>query len=153
MKKNFLEYKIKGRASGVWLSFLALTLILLAWIMQAFSLINWELAVEYGLQNGSFEGDAVAIATATKERGEAVADLIWVLPLTIVALIGLWKNRLIGFVAAMMTFAICIYFPLFYVFQLWHTHLDTAIAAVFLWAIPSMIGITGLWVNRTTFKK
>jgi len=66
-------------------------------------------------------------------------------------MIGLLRKKLIGFIAAMMEFAICIYFPLFYVFQLWETNMDTVLGAVFLWAIPSLFGIVGLWMNRRLF--
>ena len=136
---------------GIWLAYFALVLILLAWVMQAFSILNWEMAVEMGLQNSSFKADEIEIVKATKERGEAIADLLWPLPLTLIAIVGITKRKLYGFVAAMMDFAICIYFPLFYVFQLWNSNIETAIAAIILWAIPSILGIIGLWSNRTLF--
>jgi len=53
----------------------------------------------------------------------------------------------------MMEFAICIYFPLFYAFQIWNTYKMTVIGAIILWAIPSALGIIGLWANRTFFEK
>ncbi len=40
------------------MAFLALILISLAWIMQAYSLYNWESALRLGLQNASFSGGA-----------------------------------------------------------------------------------------------
>ena len=132
---------------GIWIAFVALILCFLAWLMQAYSLIDWESAVKLGLQNGSFNGDSVDQALATKEKGEAIADLLWPLPITFIAFVGLWRKKLYGLVASMMEFAICIYFPLFYVFQLWDTYLDTALGAVFLWATSSVFGIIGLWVN------
>ncbi len=120
--------------------------------MQAYSLFDWEGAVKLGLQDSSFEGDAAERAMAVKERGEAIADLLWALPLTTLAFFGLINRKFFGFVTAMMTYAICIYFPLFYVFQLWNTtHFETAIGAVILWGIPSLIGIFGLWSNRKLF--
>ena len=137
---------------GVWIAFIALLLIFIAWLMQAYSLLNWESAVNLGLQNGSFEGDEVSQTIAIKEKGEAIADLLWPLPIWIVAIVGILRKKMIGFVAAMMEFAICIYFPLFYVFQLWNTHFETAIGAVVLWGIPSILGIVGLWANRNFFK-
>ncbi|MFC2130875.1 hypothetical protein ACFLSQ_05530 [Bacteroidota bacterium] len=137
---------------GVWIAFIALMLCSLAWIMQAYSLLDWEGAVKLGLQDGSFNGDAFDQALANNEIGEAIADLLWPLPIAIVAFIGLWRKKLYGFVASMMEFAICIYFPLFYIFQLWDTYIDTALGAVFLWAIPSLLGIIGLWVNRKYFE-
>ncbi len=136
---------------GIWMALIALTLIFLAWIMQGYSLINWESAVELGLQNGSFTGNELDKALANKEKGEAIADLLWALPIAIIAFWGLIKKKLIGFIASMMEFAICIYFPLFYIFQLWNTYFETAMAAVILWGIPSLLGIIGLWANRKTF--
>ncbi len=150
---KFLRKKLKRFPLGIWIALMALLLIILAWIMQAYSLLNWEKAVEMGLQNSSFLGMDAELAWANKERGEAIADLLWPLPLTIIALVGLWKRKILGFVASMMTFAICIYFPLFYVFQIWDSHRETALTAVLLWGIPSILGILGLWANKNTFLK
>jgi len=147
IKKEIRKFPI-----GVWIAFIALFSIFFAWMMQAFSLYDWETAYKLGLQNGRFNGDALDQAIATKEKGEAIADLIWALPLTIIAFIGLIRKKLIGFIAAMMTFAICVYFPLFYIFQLWDTFIETAMGAVILWGIPSIFGIVGLWVNREILK-
>ncbi len=146
IKKEFGRFPF-----GIWIALFALLLIFLAWIMQAYSLLDWEGAVKLGLQNASFNGDAVEKTMANKERGEAFADLLWPLPLTIMAVVGLWRKELIGFIAAMMEYAICIYFPLFYVFQLWYSNFETALSAVIVWAIPSILGIIGLWANRNLF--
>ena len=145
--------KIIGPYSlGIWIALFALLLTFLAWIMQVYSLLDWENAVKFGLQNGSFNGNDLDKLLATKEKGEAIADLIWVLPINIIAFIGLFRKKLFGFVAAMMVFAICVYFPLFYIFQIWNTHLETVLFAILLWAIPSILGIVGLWMNRELFK-
>lgn len=136
---------------GIWVALIAIGLALIGWIMQAYSLLNWEHAVKLGLQNASFNGDATEHVQATKEKGEAIADLLWALPLSIIAFIGLKRKKFYGFVAAMMQFAICVYFPLFYVFQLWSSNRITALAAVILWGIPSLLGIIGLWTDRKTF--
>ena len=150
---NLLQRKLRRFHLGVWIALLALLLIMLAWIMQAYSMVNWEKAVELGLQNSSFLGNEAELAWAIKERGEALADLLWPLPLTVLAIIGLWKRKISGFVVAMMVFAICIYFPLFYVFQVWDIHRETVVVAVLLWGIPSILGIIGLWANKTSFIK
>ncbi len=135
---------------GAWFALVALLLIFLAWIMQAYSLIDWEGAVDLGFQNESFSGDAAERAVADVERGVAIADILWVLPITIVAFIGLLRKRFIGFVAAMMTFAVCVYFPLFYAFRE-SMDLSIVLTAIILWAIPSLLGIIGLWSNRKIF--
>ena len=150
---EFLQKKAGRYSLGIWIAVVALLLSFVGWLMQAYSLFNWESAVKLGLQNGSFSGDVVDRALASKERGEALADLLWPLPIAIVALVGILKKRFVGFVAAMMEFAICIYFPLFYVFQMWETHRATAVGAVILWGIPSILGILGLWANRHLFQK
>ena len=146
---NYLE-KNNRYPLGIWVAIVALILIFLAWIMQAFSLFDWDAAVDFGVQNESFSGDAVERALADVERGVAMADIIWALPLTIIAFIGLWRKKYIGFITAMMVFAICVYFPLFYLFR---ESMDTEIvlAAVLLWAIPSLLGIVGLWLNKGFF--
>lgn len=144
-----LLHKKMGRFPlGIWLAFLALILISLAWIMQAYSIFNWESALKLGLQNASFSGDATEALQARQDKGLAIADLIWPLPLTIIALLGILNKTTSGFIASMMTFAISVYFPLFHIFQLWSTHRDTALAAMLLWGIPSLIGLLGLWANR-----
>jgi hypothetical protein len=116
--------------------------------MQAYSLINWESAVNLGLQNQRFSGDAAEAMQAQNDKGIAIADLLWPLPLTVIALLGILKKQIGGFIAAVMTFAICVYFPLFHIFWLWSSHRETAMVAALLWGIPSLIGIAGLWANR-----
>jgi len=149
---NFLRKYLGPHPLGIWIAIIALLLTIIAWIMQAYSLLDWENAVKLGFQNGSFTGNQAEQALANKEHGEAIADLIWPLPLAIIALYGILKKKLIGLLASMMEFAICIYFPLFYIFQMWETHPETVLGAVFLWGIPSLLGITGLWANRNIYK-
>ncbi|MCK5101443.1 MAG: hypothetical protein KAR17_01470, partial [Cyclobacteriaceae bacterium] len=117
---NILNKNISRYPIGIWIALIALILTFLGWIMQAYSLLDWEGAVSLGLQNGSFNGDAMEKALAQKEKGEAIADMLWPLPIAIIAFIGLLRKKFIGFIAAMMEFAICVYFPLFYIFQLWN---------------------------------
>lgn len=145
LKKKFNQHPL-----GVWLAIFALILICLAWLMQIYSLINWEGAVKLGFQDDSFTGDITERAMADVERGVAIADILWVLPITIIAFIGLFRKNFIGFIAAMMAFAVCVYFPLFYAFRE-SMSFDIVLAAIFLWAVPSLLGIYGLWVNRNLF--
>jgi hypothetical protein len=137
---------------GVWIAFIALILTFLAWVMQAYSLLDWENAVNLGLQNGSFNGDTLDQALATKEKGEAIADLLWALPINILAILGIWRKKFYGFATALMEFTICVYFPLFYIFQIGNTYPETVIGAVILWGIPSLLGIIGLWINKNNYK-
>lgn len=102
---NILRLKLGRFPLGIWLALLALILISLAWIMQAYSLYNWESAVNLGLQNNSFSGGQAKALQAQQDKGLAIADLIWPLALTIIALLGILKKRAVGFIASMMTFA------------------------------------------------
>jgi hypothetical protein len=147
---NVLKKKINQYPLGIWIAIVALILISFAWLMQGYSLLDWDAAVALGVQNERFTGDAAERALADVERGVALADIVWALPLTIMAFIGLLRKRFIGFITAMMVFAICVYFPLFYLFRE-SMDTETVLAALFLWAIPSLLGIIGLWVNKGIF--
>lgn len=138
---------------GVWMAIAALLLLFLAWGMQAYSLLNWDDAVDLGLQEDRFTGDAAERALAKESRGVAVADMLWPLPVGIVALAGILKRRFYGFAAGLMEFSIGVYFPIFYAFQRWATNPETVIVAIFMWMIPSLLGIIGLWANREYFKE
>ena len=145
-----LNKKLGRFPLGIWIALVALVLILLAWIMQAYSLINWEEAVKIGFQNESFTGNAVERAIANMERGVATADILWALPVWIIAFIGILRKKFSGFVAGMMEFAICVYFPLIYTFRS-GTGMTIVLGVLLLWAIPSLLGIAGLWANRKHF--
>ena len=143
--------KLWGYPAGIWLAYIALALLALAWCMQAYSILNWENAVKLGLQNESFTGNAVERAWALESRSLAIADMIWALPLCIIAFVGLIRKRFYGFAAGLMELAIGVYFPVFFAFQRWSTYRETAVIAIVLWTIPSLIGIAGLWANRSEF--
>lgn len=131
---------------------IALILISVAWIMQGYSLINWDNAVEIGLQEHHFSDNTIESHLADVERGIAMADIIWGLPLTIFAFIGILRRSLFGFLSANMVFAICVYFPLLYFFRD-NFALETKLFALGLWCIPSLLGIVSLWYSRNQFTK
>jgi hypothetical protein len=138
---------------GVWIALTAIVLLLVvAWGGQLYSLIDWDGAVDIGLQNERFGGDPAEDAWARESRGLAIADMLWPLPLAIIAIIGLMRRKFFGLVAAFMELAIGVYFPLFFAFQRWGTFRGTALAALLLWALPSLLGIAGLWANRGEFR-
>lgn len=137
---------------GVWIAVAAILLLLMAWEMQAYSLINWDHAVELGFQNERFSGGPAERAWAKESWGLAVADLLWPLPIGFAALIGIFRKRWYGLVAGSMELAIGVYFPLFFALQRWSTFRGTAITAICLWLVPSLLGLVGLWLNRDTFR-
>ena len=146
MKKRAAKQSI-----GIRIAYLALASLMLAWCMQAYSLYDWESAVALGLQNERLAGEGAERAWALESRGVALADMLWPLPLCIVAFIGLPRRRLYGFVAGFMALAIGVYFPLFFAFQRWSTYPGTVITAILLWTAPSLAGTLGLWFNRDEF--
>jgi hypothetical protein len=136
----------------VWIAIVAILLIFLGWGMQAYSLVNWDRAVDLGLQNERFTGDAAERAWALESRGVAMADMLWALPVGIVALAGILRRKLYGFAAGLMELSVGVYFPLFFAFQRWALFRGTVLFALLVWALPSLLGILGLWVNRESFK-
>ena len=148
---KILTKEVGRYTTGIWIALVAIFFTMLAWIMQTYSLIDWEGAIQLGVQNESFSGDPVEKALANVEWGIAMADILWALPLTIIALIGVLKKKLYGLVTAMMDFAICVYFPLFFAFQRWDSHRDIVLTALILFALPSLLGVLGLWTNRKVF--
>jgi hypothetical protein len=152
-EKMGILIQTKGRFPvGIWFVLFTKILILLAWLMQAYSLFDWEAAIMLGIQNDSFSGGDIEKTLANVEHSVALADMVWALPISIVAFFGLWQKQFYGFMAVTMEFAICVYFPLVFSFQRWHTLPETAMAAILLWAIPSLLGIICLWLNRDHFK-
>lgn len=147
---ELLRKKIGRFPLGVWMAIFALLLVFIAWLMQLYSLIDWEGAIKLGVQGNSFTGDLAERALADVERGVAIADIVWALPITIIAFVGLVRKKFIGFIAALMTFAICVYFPLFYIFRE-STSSEIVLVVIFLWAVPSLLGIYGLWMNKHLF--
>jgi hydrogenase/urease accessory protein HupE len=136
---------------GMWLALIGLCFSLLAWLMQMYSLLDWEGAIALEIQGESFNGPPVERALARVEWGVAMADMVWPLPLSIIAIIGILKGKAYGYTAGMMNFAICIYFPLFFAFQRWEYDLETAMAAMVLFALPATLGMIGLWSSRGRF--
>ena len=145
--------KVIGRFPlGVWIAIIALLALFLGWGMQAYSLLNWDVAVDLGLQNERFTGDAAERVWAQESWGVAIADMLWPFPIGIVALTGILRKRFYGFAAGLMELSIGVYFPLVFAFQRWTIYPETVIQAIILWTIPSLLGIIGLWVNREYFE-
>lgn len=136
---------------GLWIALVAIVLLFLAWAGQAYSLINWDHAVDLGLQNERFTGDAAERTWALESRGVAIADMLWPLPLGVVALVGLIRLKRYGFAAGFAELSIGVYFPLFFAFQRWALYPGTVLLALFLFALTSLLGMAGLWVNRDLF--
>ncbi len=56
---HFLKKGTGPYPLGVLIALVVLAALFLGWGMQAYSLLNWNRAVDLGLQNERFTGDAV----------------------------------------------------------------------------------------------
>ncbi len=133
---------------GIWCALAGLLILMLAWAVQAYSVLEWDSAVDLGLQNERFSRDPVEAAWALESWGVAMADVLWAVPVTVVALLGVAKRHYVGSAAAYMAFSLGVYFPLVFAFQRWSTFRGTAVLAVVLFAVPSLVGIAGLLACR-----
>lgn len=151
---NLLVKPLGRYPLGVWFALAALAILfLVAWAGQAYSLIDWDGAVELGLQNDRFTGDEIERTWAKENWGIAVADMLWPVPIGIIALVGLLRRKFYGFAAGLMEFSIGVYFPLVFSINRWSDLSGTAIVALCLFLIPSLLGIAGLWFNRHAFEQ
>ena len=118
LKKNIGRFPF-----GVWIAVVAILCSFLAWIMQFYSLLNWEGAIRLGIQNESFSGDAVEKALANVERGIAWADLLILFPLFISGTIGVLSGQIWGYVLWFALGMLSIYFSiLFWVLEKEYTY-------------------------------
>jgi len=150
---DVMERTIGRFPVGVWLALVAVLLLLLAGGMQAYSLADWEGAVELGLQNEPLDGTDEERALARGDRGVALADMVWLLPLCVLALVGLLRRWESAGTTTLMALSVGVYFPLIFTFQRWDTYPGTVVLALVLWTVPSLLGIVGLWCNRGHFTK
>ena len=68
---GIFKKEIRGYRLGVWIALAALILISLAWVMQIYSLLDWEGAIRVGFQGYSFTGDKTQRAMADVEFEDA----------------------------------------------------------------------------------
>lgn len=145
---NLLQRTAGRFPVGIWITLVALSGLMLAWAGQAYSLFDWEGAVDFGLQNERFGTDPVERTWAKESLAVAVTDMLWPMPITVAALVGIIRSRSYGVLAGIIALAIGVYFPLVFAFQRWDTFRETAILALVVFTVPCLMGIAGLWVNR-----
>ena len=94
---------------GFWILISAgILLLLLLLVGQTFSLINYEAAVTYGLQESVQEVSEVGIAFA---KGFAFADTLVYIPLLLLGIVGLLKRKKWGVYLMFASCAISVYWP------------------------------------------
>ncbi len=149
---NLMRKEIRKNPLGVWIAMIAIgSLLFIGMGGQAYSLLDWDSAVDLGLQNDRLDGDLEESTWAKASEGEARADMIWFLPFLIIALVGVLRRTFYGFTTAMMSLSMGVYFSMIFAFTRWNLYRETVYQAMIIFTIPSLLGITGLWTNRAEF--
>ena len=97
------------RPAGFWI----ITIVSVMWLVMMFlgqvmSYINYDFTVSLGLQESEYSVTAIGVAM---NKGFGVADTIVYIPLIIIGLVGMWLRRTWGLHAMAGAFAVTMYFP------------------------------------------
>ena len=112
--KNDINNK---KSVGFWILIsVGLLLLLFLLVGQTFSLINYEAAVAYGLQESVQEVSEVGIAFA---KGFAFADTLVYIPLLLLGIVGLLKRKKWGVYLMFASCAISVYWPLVHLYAIY----------------------------------
>lgn len=118
---------------------------------QLYSLCDWDTAVMVGLQEDRFTGDAAEKARARLDWGNAIADMIVQVPLTVVAFVGLLITAPFAYDVALLALAICVYWPFIFVGQRGGQDCIGEVIAILIFVLLSILAILGLAANRDDF--
>jgi hypothetical protein len=121
--------------------------ILLWTVGQGGAVISYDTVAGWGLQDARRLLDPAIVEV---NRGIGAADMIAIMPLFIIALIGLWRLKFYGAVASWMAFGFSIYWPVvFWASQYFYgqagvRHQPTQTQG---YVIPSIIAGFALWAS------
>ena len=149
--KNDMNNK---KGVGFWILIsVGLLLLLFLLVGQTFSLINYEAAVAYGLQESVQEVSEVGIAFA---KGFAFADTVAYIPLILLGIIGLLKRKKWGVYMMFASCAISVYWPLVHLYAIYIGKDVFALDPEKYVSFPitlSLIIIYGVWGMWYLYKK
>ena len=124
---------------------------------QTFSLIDYDLTVSLGLQESAAEITDAGIAFA---KGFAFGDTVLYIPLFVLGIVGLLKQRPWGFFSMFGALAVTAYWPAVNLFAVYagrdtmHLAADKYISYSILLPLIALYGLWGMWflyVNRKRF--
>jgi hypothetical protein len=142
------------RGLSFWILILvAVLLVLFLLVGQTFSLINYEVAVAYGLQESVQEVSEVGIAFA---KGFAFADTVAYIPMFLLGIVGLLKGKKWGVYLMFAGCAISIYWPLVHLYAIYIGKDIIALDPEKYVSFPitlSLIIIYGIWGMWYLYKK
>jgi len=151
------SYKIdmnNKRGFGFWMLIsVGVLLLLFLLIGQTFSLINYEAAVAYGLQESVQEVSEVGIAFA---KGFAFADTLVYIPLLLLGIVGLLKRKKWSVFFMFASCAISVYWPLVHLYAIYIGKNAIVLDPEKYISFPitlSLIIIYGLWGMWYLYKK
>ena len=102
------------RTTGFWiLMIIAILILVMLLIGQMMSFIDYEFTVSIGLQESVEIIGEMGVAV---NKGFGVGDTIIYLPLLIIGLIGLWKQKMWGILTMAGALAITAYWPMVNIF-------------------------------------
>jgi hypothetical protein len=134
---------------GIWIIIIFHILNLILWTFgQTIAVFNYDLVASWGLQDQRILIDP---ATVEMNRGIGAADTIILLPIFLIAIIGLLKQRLFGAIASWMAFALTLYWPVVFWFsQMFFAdagikHQPLSVAVVILPAVFMVFALWGTW--------
>jgi hypothetical protein len=119
---------------------------------QTFSLMNYEAAVTFGLQESVEEVGDVGIAFA---KGFALADTIIYNPLLIAGIIGLLRQKKYGVYTLLAACAISVYWPIVHLYAIFIERNAIVLYSEKYVSFPiilSLIIVYGLWGMWYLFK-
>jgi len=126
--------------------------IILWTIGQGGAVISYDTVAKWGLQDPRHLIDPVIVEV---NRGIGLADMFMMMPLFVIAVIGLWRSKFYGTVASWMVFGISLYWPVvFFSSQYFYgiagvKYAPTQVSAIIL---LSMIILFSLWASWYLFK-
>ncbi len=129
--------------------------IILWFFGQTLAVFNYDLVASWGLQDQRALIDPIIVEV---NRGIALADTIILLPLFVIAFIGLLKSKIYGLITSLLAFGISLYWPVvFWSSQYFFAkegikHNPTQIEAIIMPGVIFIIAAWGSWYLYTNIK-
>ena len=120
---------------------------------QSLGVFNYELAVAIGMQESDSEIGKIGIAFA---KGFGFADTVLYIPLFLMGIIGLLKDKRWGKYAMFAALALSVYWPIVHLYAIYIDRISITLHPekyIYYPIILSLIIIYGLWGMRYLYKK
>ena len=144
----------KNKDLGFWILILiASVLVIMLLAGQTLGVFNYDLAVSIGMQESEEEIGKIGIAFA---KGFGFADTVIYIPLFLLGIIGLIKNKRWGKYTMFGALAISVYWPLVHLYAIFIDKISISLHPekyIYYPIILSLIIIYGLWGMLYLYKK